>query len=111
MLVILEAVSGPVTGRKIEVRAGTIVRIGRTAKSDCALGEDSYLSGQHFAIENDGSESRARDMGSSNGTFVNGERVTSETVLREGESLTAGGSTFAVHLDETGQPSQEPSPR
>jgi hypothetical protein len=98
MLVILEAVSGPVTGRKIEVRAGTIVRIGRTAKSDCALGEDSYLSGQHFAIENDGSESRARDMGSSNGTFVNGERVTSETVLREGDSLTAGGSTFTIHL-------------
>ena len=60
MLVILEAVSGPIAGRKIEVRAGTILRIGRTAKSDYALGEDSYLSGQHFAIENDGNEARAR---------------------------------------------------
>jgi pSer/pThr/pTyr-binding forkhead associated (FHA) protein len=108
MLVILEAVSGPVTGRKIEVRAGTIVRIGRTAKSDCALGEDSYLSGQHFAIENDGSESRARDMGSSNGTFVNGERVTSETVLREGDSLTAGGSTFTVHMVVGAEPAPNP---
>jgi gamma-glutamylcyclotransferase (GGCT)/AIG2-like uncharacterized protein YtfP len=111
MLVILEAVSGPIAGRKIEVRSGTILRIGRTAKSDYALGEDSYLSGQHFAIENDGNEARARDLGSSNGTFVNGERVTSETVLREGDSLTAGGSTFTVRLDETGQPSREPSPR
>lgn len=111
MLVILEAVSGPITGRRIEVRAGTILRIGRTAKSDYALGEDSYLSGQHFAIENDGAESRARDLGSSNGTFVNGERVTSETVLREGDSLTAGGSTFTIHIDMTDRPAPEPSPR
>src|SRR5580698_8284801 len=111
MLVILEAVSGPIAGRRIEVRAGTILRIGRTAKSDYALGEDSYLSGQHFAIENDGNEARARDLGSSNGTFVNGERVTSENVLREGDSLTAGGSTFTIHIDAVGQPTREPASR
>ena len=94
------------------MRAGTIMRIGRTAKSDYALGEDSYLSGQHFAIENDGTEPRARDLGSSNGTFVNGERVTSETVLKEGDSLTAGGSGFTVHLDAAAQSTaQDNSPR
>src|ERR1700733_1284602 len=111
MLVTLEAVSGPIAGRKIEVRSGTILRSGRTAKSDYALSEDSYLSGQHFAIENDGNDARARDLGSSNGTFVNGERVVSENVLREGDSLTAGGSTFTVYIDGTGQPMREPSPR
>jgi pSer/pThr/pTyr-binding forkhead associated (FHA) protein len=111
MLVILEAVSGPVAGRKIEVRAGTILRIGRTAKSDYALGEDSYLSGQHFAVENDGSEARVRDLGSSNGTFVNGERVASETVLREGDSVTAGGSTFGIHLEMTVPAPKEPASR
>lgn len=111
MLVILEAVSGPIAGRRIEVRAGTILRIGRTAKSDYALSEDSYLSGQHFAIENDGNEARARDLGSSNGTFVNGERVVSENVLREGDSLTAGGSTFTIHIELNPQPAKEPSPR
>lgn len=104
MLVILEAVSGPIAGRRVEVRAGTILRIGRTAKADYALSEDSYLSGQHFAIENDGNEARARDLGSSNGTFVNGERVVSENALREGDSLTAGGSTFTIHIDVTPQP-------
>jgi hypothetical protein len=111
MLVILEAVGGPITGRRIEVRAGTIMRIGRTAKSDYALGEDSYLSGQHFAIENDGTEPRVRDMGSSNGTFVNGERVASENVLREGDSLTAGGSTFTIHIDAVDKPIPEASSR
>lgn len=112
MVLILEAVSGPVAGRRIEVRSGTILRIGRTAKSDYALGEDSYLSGQHFAIENDGAEPRVRDLGSSNGTFLNGEQVTSQTVLREGDSVTAGGSAFTVHIDYGAQPTaKEPSPR
>jgi hypothetical protein len=98
MLVILEAVSGPIAGRRIEVRSGSILRIGRTAKSDYALSEDSYLSGQHFAIENDGRGSRVRDLGSSNGTFLNGERVNSESALAEGDSLTAGGTTFTIHF-------------
>jgi len=98
MVVILEAVSGPVAGRRVEVRAGTILRIGRTTKSDYPIGEDSYLSGLHFAVECDGAQCRVRDMGSSNGTFVNGSRVT-EQVVREGDSLVAGGSTFTIHID------------
>src|SRR5712691_2652790 len=99
MIVILEAVAGPVTGRKIEVRAGTILRIGRTPKSDYALGEDSYLSSLHFAIECDGARARVRDLGSSNGTFLNGNKVAEES-LKEGDSVVAGGSTFVVHLAE-----------
>ncbi len=99
MLVILEAISGPVTGRRIEVHGGTIVRIGRTGKSDYAIAEDGYLSGLHFAVECDGAQCRIRDLGSSNGTFVNGARI-SEQVVREGDSVVAGGSTFRVHVDE-----------
>ncbi len=98
MLVILEATAGPATGRKIQVAAGSILRVGRTAKSDYALGEDSYLSGQHFAIECDGKQCTIRDLGSSNGTFVNGDRIT-EHVIADGDSVAAGGSTFSVRID------------
>ena len=101
MLVTLEAAAGPVTGRKIQVPGGSIVRVGRTAKSDHALAEDSYLSGQHFAIECDGKQCRIRDLGSSNGTFVNGDRIT-EHIVQEGDSVGAGGSTFIVHIDLSG---------
>jgi hypothetical protein len=98
MVVILEAVSGPVLGRRIEVRGGNIVRIGRTGKSDYPIIEDGYLSGLHFAVEFDGTQCRIRDLGSSNGTFVNGSRVT-ELVVQDGDSVVAGGSTFVIHVD------------
>src|SRR3954464_1981627 len=97
MFVILEAVSGPVLGRRIEVRGGSIVRGGRTGKSDYPISEDGYLSGLHFAVECDGTQCRIRDLGSSNGTFVNGSRVT-EQVVQEGDSVVAGGSTFLIHI-------------
>jgi pSer/pThr/pTyr-binding forkhead associated (FHA) protein len=98
MVVILEAVSGPVLGRRIEVRGGSIVRFGRTGKADYPIAEDGYLSGLHFAVECDGTQCRIRDLGSSNGTFVNGSRVT-EQVVQEGDSVVAGGSTFLIHVD------------
>ena len=98
MVVILEAVSGPVLGRRIEVRGGSIVRFGRTGKSDYAIAEDGYLSGLHFSVECDGTQCRIRDLGSSNGTFVNGSRIT-EQVVQEGDSVVAGGSTFCIHVD------------
>jgi hypothetical protein len=98
MVVILEAVSGPVLGRRIEVRGGSIVRFGRTGKSDYAIAEDGYLSSLHFSVECDGTQCRIRDLGSSNGTFVNGSRITDQ-VVREGDSVVAGGSTFRIHFD------------
>jgi len=98
MIVVLEAVSGPITGRRIEVRAGSILRIGRTTRADYAIGEDSYLSSLHFAVECDGVQARVRDMGSSNGTFVNGSRIT-EQLVQQGDSLAAGESTFTIHLE------------
>src|SRR5580693_445663 len=101
MLVVLEAVAGPIQGRRIEVRSGSILRLGRTAKSDYAIGEDAYLSGQHFAVECDGSQCRIRDLGSSNGTYINGERVTETVVVNERDSLVAGGSTFTIHIEAT----------
>jgi Domain of unknown function (DUF4123)/FHA domain len=100
VLVILEATAGPATGRKIQVAEGSVLRVGRTARSDYALGEDSYLSGQHFAIEFDGTQCQIRDLGSSNGTFVNGDRIT-DRIVQEGDSVGAGGSTFIVHIDSS----------
>ncbi|MEQ1947844.1 MAG: DUF4123 domain-containing protein [Bryobacteraceae bacterium] len=98
MVVVLHAVSGPVTGRRIEIRSGSILRVGRTTRADHVIAEDSYLSSQHFALECDRTQCRLRDLGSSNGTFLNGDRVL-DAWIRNGDSIAAGSSTFSVQLD------------
>ena len=44
-----------------------------------------------------GGEITLMDLGSSNGTFVNGSRVISQTALKSGDEITLG--DFRFHLD------------
>ena len=96
--VILEIVSGPLTGQIIEVRAGSITRIGRTAKADCALTQDSFLSSIHFGVGSGETGFYVRDLESSNGTFLNGSKI-GQAMLRDGDRIHAGQSIFLVHID------------
>jgi len=98
MQAVLEVTSGPHSGRKIVLRPGVPVRIGRTSKSDYVVAEDTFLSAAHFYVEFSSDRCVVRDLNSSNGTYLNGTR-TSEGILREGDVITAGQSSFAVRLD------------
>jgi hypothetical protein len=93
VLMTLEVSSGPAAGRLIEVAAGVVVEIGRQTQ---ALG-DRHLSARHFAVACDGQQCRIRDLGSTNGTFVNGRQI-SEATLADGDRVGAGQSTFLVRL-------------
>jgi pSer/pThr/pTyr-binding forkhead associated (FHA) protein len=98
MQAVLEVTAGPHAGRKIVLRPGVPVRIGRTAKSDYVVAEDTFLSSAHFFVEFSSDRCMVRDLNSSNGTYLNGTR-TSEGFLREGDVITAGQSSFAVRFD------------
>jgi pSer/pThr/pTyr-binding forkhead associated (FHA) protein len=98
MQAVLEVTTGPHSGRKIVLRPGVPVRIGRTAKSDYVVAEDTFLSAAHFFVEFSSDRCVVRDLNSSNGTYLNGTR-TSEGFLREGDVITAGQSSFAVRFD------------
>jgi pSer/pThr/pTyr-binding forkhead associated (FHA) protein len=56
------------------------------------------MSGEHFAVEGDGTVWRIRDLKSRNGTKVNGKRITS-VELNEGDRIHAGSTDFIVHLE------------
>jgi DNA-binding NtrC family response regulator len=62
----------------------------------------AWLSSQHAAIRAVGSDFIVEDAGSRNGTFVNGQRITSR-VLREGDVVEAG----RVYLAVRGAPAQD----
>jgi adenylate cyclase len=79
----------PVTGEK------TI--LGR--RQDCHLRIPTKdVSRQHCALLIDGGALVAKDLGSSNGTFVNGKRI-AESELRPGDRLRVGPVTFVVQVN------------
>ena len=65
------------------------------------------VSRQHCEILLEKHTLRARDLGSANGTFVNGKRV-AEVELKAGDKLRLGPVTFFVQID--GQPAKIDAP-
>jgi pSer/pThr/pTyr-binding forkhead associated (FHA) protein len=76
---------------------------------DCALRIPlEQVSRRHCEIVQNNGTLRLRDLGSSNGTYVNGKRVL-ETKLKAGDRLRVGSLTFTVQVD--GKPEHlEPRP-
>ncbi|MGH9277762.1 MAG: FHA domain-containing protein [Acidimicrobiales bacterium] len=68
------------------------ITIGRGEGNDVALAGDRLVSNVHAVIESYGASYALRDLGSSNGTFVNGQSVVGERVLRPGDEIRMGGT-------------------
>ena len=76
--------------------------IGRATTGEGRLGEDPELSRNHARIaRRAGDQLTIEDLGSTNGTFVNGKRITDAQPLRPGDTVKLGTTTLQV-LDETG---------
>jgi pSer/pThr/pTyr-binding forkhead associated (FHA) protein len=71
--------------------------IGRGADCDLRL-HASAISRHHCLLRVRGEEASVADLGSSNGTFVNGQRVRSQTRLHRGDELRLGSYTFLIEL-------------
>ena len=94
----IQVVSGPHTGRKTLIPVGQPVPVGRSAAGGVMIADDRALSREHFLVEFDGVTCRLRDLGSRNGTLLNGTRV-SESVVQHGDHVLAGETQFAIRID------------
>ena len=77
-----------VQGSTVEVTAATTV--GRDADSGIRLERDEFVSARHARIEPRTDGLWIDDLGSTNGTFVNGGRVKSGRTLRPGDVVRIG---------------------
>ncbi len=98
--------------------AGDRVTIGRRADADLQLDpqRDLAVSGLHAELRRSGDGWVLRDLGSRNGTFVNGRPVEGDVALRDGDEvqLGAGGPIAACSLSAapaSAAPPFTPSPR
>ncbi|HEY7368914.1 MAG TPA: SpoIIE family protein phosphatase [Thermoanaerobaculia bacterium] len=78
-----------------------VTTVGRSSMNDIPV-SDKMLSRQHARIVKDGDGGlTVEDLGSRNGTFVNGEKVVGRLPLRSGDRITLGSVTLKVESEST----------
>lgn len=83
--------------REFPLASDRICRIGRSDKNAIVL-EDDLASRNHAMLQrSEKGEFYLTDLGSSNGTFVNGARVCIPTILRQGDRIAIGSHEFVFH--------------
>jgi hypothetical protein len=116
MKVMLTVTEGPHQGRSFTFQAHDTFIVGRSKDAHFRLPlKDKYFSRIHFMVEVNPPYCRLMDMASTNGTFVNGQKVTTID-LRAGDVIKGGRTVLAVALgkddprDETLPPPEGPGP-
>ena len=92
----LLVISGPLQGQEFVV-GKEVFTIGSGKQNDLVL-DDSTASRRHCEIEVGEGGYQIRDLDSTNGTLVDGVRVTSTTRLPDDATLTLGGVTARMVL-------------
>jgi len=83
-------------GERYDVEDGETLSIGRSATCDVVIAEDIYASTVHTRISRDDHVLFAEDLASTNGTYVNAERIYGATRLAKGDVLQVGSTVFEV---------------
>ncbi|HHS14123.1 MAG TPA: FHA domain-containing protein [bacterium] len=79
-----------------------VLVLGRDEEADVNL-DDKRASRKHCEVRSDGSEFIIRDLGSANGTFVNGQKV-SEQPLKNGDRIQIGSTVLEFRMDPVHKP-------
>ena len=95
-------VNGKYSGGEFSIRDGQKLSIGRDISSDVAI-VDSKVSRNHASIVSRGGKLFIEDHNSTNGTYLNGEKLSpaTETELKIGSKFSVGDSTILVGGEET----------
>lgn len=81
------------------VLTGNVTLIGRGGDSDIIL-EDTGVSRHHLELSTSGDTVTATDLGSTNGTFVDGDRISTPVLLGHRSVITVGRTRMTVMLPE-----------
>lgn len=95
------AVTGPDGSRRTLRLEGRRLTVGRAPDCDLRFPSDLKLSRRHLAFERQEDHWRVRDLGSRNGTWLNGALLEETRRLREGDRLVAGDAVL-VYAEAAG---------
>jgi phosphoserine phosphatase RsbU/P len=104
----LVTIKGPSSGQHFPLPGDTAL-IGRQEDSSIYL-DSLAVSRQHARIVCHGGEYFVEDVGSSNGTFINGRRISRPTILTERDILQIGPYVLGLRIEPPEPPSELPLP-
>ncbi len=97
MKVTLTIDTGPRAGERLVFGETNTVIIGRGAEAHVKLPDDDHIvSRKHMLLRMDPQDCVLVDLGSTNGTYFNGQRVSGETKLKEGDQIRVGVTAFTI---------------
>jgi pSer/pThr/pTyr-binding forkhead associated (FHA) protein len=101
---ILEIVEGDDAGRQTQLEGS--IEIGREASNGLAI-DDEQASRRHTRVTAEGDHALVEDLGSTNGTYLNGQPIEGQRTLRPGDRLRVGLTIFELRTaaDVQRQPS------
>jgi hypothetical protein len=80
-------------GMSFRIKDATV--LGRSPEADVEL-SDPYASEFHLRLVSSEGTLTVHDLGSTNGTYVNGRRITTPTALRRGDAVQVGKTVMEV---------------
>ncbi len=103
--VLLRFIAGPSKGHVVRLEPGAYT-VGRLPSCDI-LARDAGVSRQHSRIWSDRERWFIEDLGSQNGTYINGQRVTQQRLMND-DVVAVGANRILVSLPGTSPPWREP---
>ncbi len=91
----LTVVGGPAAGARYPLRRGSAYIVGRDDSADIVLG-DPQTSRRHVHLGVGSNAVMATDAGSSNGTFLDGRRISAATQVQPGQVLEVGATQLSI---------------
>ncbi|MBD7994880.1 DUF3662 domain-containing protein [Arthrobacter sp. Sa2CUA1] len=85
-----------IDGQRYSLNAASVV-LGRSSEADILV-DDTGVSRRHLEIRTEGGTVRAIDLGSTNGSYVNGQKVQGETILTDGSTIAMGRTRITFRL-------------
>jgi pSer/pThr/pTyr-binding forkhead associated (FHA) protein len=89
-------VLSPDSMKGMEFPVGAEVTVGRAGGCAVLLPDDTFVSQLHARLFRRDKELFVEDLGSTNGTFLNGRKVSAPVPVRKGDTLQFGRTTLAV---------------